>query len=217
MFTSIIYRFENSRQQIDAIFGQKFHPNFPRQFKSCDSSGCGRYPSTSGGVFNAGIDVQVDSTNNIPSPLSSYVKLFNSSLLPASIQHQYFIPNYSNSLILIPAESSYTGVYIILSNLVPVSNIGTELRFFTAGDLVGNGNSDSLHIEIIKVIDGVGYRLDPTSFLQPRLEPNVGVELECNDVVTYLGGVVVDRQNLVQSSNPITHELLGNPLVIGKY
>ena len=84
--------------------------------------------------------------------------------------------------------------------------------------MLGRAHSSSgfLHVEFIKVMNSIGYRLDPTSFLQPRLEPNVTVELECNDIVTSVGGVVIDRRNLIQSSNPITRELLGNPLVIGE-
>ena len=214
-----ISRYENARQQIDAIFGQKFHPTFPRLLRPCDQSGCGQYPSTSGGTFNAGIDVQV-STPNIPLPLSGYVRLFNASILPSSGQYSYAgSENYStNSVILTPAESSHVGVYLILSNLVPVSDIGMEDQFFAAGDTIAAPRADSasfVHVEVIKEVDGVGYRLDPTSYLQPRLEPNVSLALECNDVVIRTGGVVVERLNFVDPLELVTRELLGDPLVIG--
>ena len=215
---SHLYRYENSRQHIDSIFGQKFHPNFPRLIKSCDQSGCGHYPATLGGTFNDGVDLQVTSAS-VVSPLSGYVHTFNSSLLPVSVQDLYSNSNYTGTgIILLPAESSHVGTYIILSNLVPESGIGLEGRFVTSGDVIGRFQSNSaqvLHVEIIEEIDSVAYRLDPTSYLQPRLEPNVSVELECNDVVTYVGGVVVERRNLV--TNPVTRQLVGDPLVVGKY
>lgn len=169
-------------------------------------------------MFNAGIDVQV-STLNIPLPLSGNVRLFNTSILSFSDQYTGS-ENYStNSIILTPAESSHIGVYIILSNLVPVPDIGDENQFFTAGDTIATPRADSagfIHVEVIKEIDGIGYRLDPTSYLQPRLEPNVSLALECNDVVIRRGGVVVERLNFVDPLEPITRELLGDPLVLGK-
>lgn len=203
------------------IFGQKFHPSFSRQLKPCDQSGCGQYPSTSGGMFNAGVDIEV-STRNIVLPLSGYVRLFDASVLPAMVQNSYAGSNSyasTNAIILVPAESSHVGVYFIISNLVPVSDIVGESRFFTAGDVIGMTAADSagfVHVEVIKKIDGIGYRLDPTSYLQPRLEPNVSVALECNDVVIRAGGVVVERLNFVDPSELIRRELLGEPLVIGE-
>lgn len=211
----INYRYENARQQIDTIFGQKFHPSFPRQLKSCDQSGCGQYPSTTGGVYNEGIDVIAMSTD-LPLPLSGHVQLLSSSNLPVSNQDAYASSNYSNSIVLIPAEPSYEGVYVIISNLVPASDIGQELQFFTAGDTVGMVTAGFVHVEVIKVIDGVGHRLDPTSYLQPRLEPSVAVELECNDLAVEMGGVVVERVNIIEPSNSVNRELLGEPLVVGK-
>ena len=210
-----VYRYENARQQIDTIFGQKFHPNFPRQLKSCDQSGCGQYPSTSGGVYNEGIDVIATSTD-LPLPLSGYMQLLNSSNLPVTNQDAYASSNYSNSIVLIPDEPSYEGVYVIISNLIPAPGIGQELQFFTAGDTVAMVTAGFIHIEIIKANDGVGYRLDPTSYLQPRLEPNVEVELECNDLAVEMGGVVVERVNIIEPSNFVSQELLGEPLVVGK-
>ena len=74
---SLTCSYENARQQVDLIFGQKFHPSFPRVLKSCDQSGCGNYPATLGGVYNEGIEVVASSSNVVPSPLSGYVQLLN--------------------------------------------------------------------------------------------------------------------------------------------
>ena len=69
--------YEHARQEIDAIFGQKFHPSFPRVLKSCNADGCGYYPSTMAGAYNEGIDVVVSPLTSVPSPLSGYVQLLN--------------------------------------------------------------------------------------------------------------------------------------------
>jgi hypothetical protein len=169
-------------------------------------------------VFNAGIDVEATGSS-IPLPLSGNVSLFNASTLPEAVQSYYGNYSSTNGLILVPTESSHVGVYVIMSNLVPVSDIQIESRFFMAGSVVGTQSADSaglVHVEVIKEIDDVGYRLDPTSYLQPRLEPNISVELECNDVVISTGDVVVERLNFVNPSQVVTRELLGDPLVVGK-
>ena len=109
-------------------------------------------------------------------------------------------------------ESSYNGVQFILSNLVPISGIGHGAMFVSGGDAIATASI--VHIELIKSISGRSLRLDPTSFLQPNLEPSVSLELECNDVVTNVGGVVVDRRTLVTSS--VVRQPIGMPLVTGK-
>jgi len=51
-FDTFTSAYERTRAEIDTIFGQRFHPGFPWQLRSCDpTSGCGTYPSTSGGRF----------------------------------------------------------------------------------------------------------------------------------------------------------------------
>ena len=72
------FRYERARQEIDLIFGQKFHPSFPRSIRSCGNGGCGNYPSTANGAYNDGIDVVfASSATSVPSPLSAYVQRFN--------------------------------------------------------------------------------------------------------------------------------------------
>jgi len=73
-----LYSYEHARQEIDLIFGQKFHPSFSRTIQSCGDSGCGYYPSTTNGAYNDGIDVVfASSVTSVPSPLSAYVQRFN--------------------------------------------------------------------------------------------------------------------------------------------
>ena len=42
--------------------------------------------------------------------------------------------------------------------------------------------------------------MDPSSFLQPASEAVVDLDMQCNEVVTSVGGVVVDRNTLVTGS-----------------
>lgn len=70
-----IYRYEGARSTVDTMFGQRFHPNFPHELRSCDLTGdlgCGTYPTTSGGQYQAGIDVEVDQESQV---LKSVLKL----------------------------------------------------------------------------------------------------------------------------------------------
>ena len=155
-------------------------------------------------------------------PVSGYVQLFNTSALPASLQQVY--ANYSDSLsvILIPAESSFTGIFFIISNVVPISAITSKPLYLKSGTVFAMTNDNTtfngeyfIHVEALKSVNGVQYLLDPTQFLQLRLDPQVTVEFECNDVVTYVGGVVVDRRNVVPSTTDVITELIGDPLVEG--
>ena len=171
------------------------------------------------------MDLEVESDSSpssvvVSAPLSGYLFPFNITLIPESVKELYTNSNYSAStaLILLPSEPSHAGVHIILTNLRPL--VGVAGGFVSAGESIGRVGPDSdgiLHVEVLKEVEeGVGLRLDPAPYLQPVLEPEVGVEFECNDVVMRVGGVVVERRSLVAPTNQITRELLGSPLVIGK-
>lgn len=57
------YSYEDARSSVDIILGQRFHPDFPHELRSCDISGsigCGTYPATTGDQYQEGIDVVVD-------------------------------------------------------------------------------------------------------------------------------------------------------------
>ena len=59
-FTFHLHSYENARFKVDAIFGQRFIPGFPQTLVPCGQAiGCGSYPSTSGGLYRAGIDLSV--------------------------------------------------------------------------------------------------------------------------------------------------------------
>ena len=59
-FTFHLHSYENARFKVDTIFGQRFIPGFPQTLVPCGQAiGCGSYPSTSGGLYRAGIDLSV--------------------------------------------------------------------------------------------------------------------------------------------------------------
>lgn len=159
-------------------------------------------------------------------PVSGYIQLFDSSTLPASLQSRSLYTSYSSphSVILFPSESSFNGIFFIISNIIPVMTITTEPQYLKSGTVFAlspdtNVTIDGeyfIHVEAIKTLDGIGHSLDPTQFLQPRLDPQVTVDFECNDLVTYVGSVVVDRRSVVPSSTDVIMQLIGEPLVEGK-
>ena len=68
ILSQYLHRYEGARSTVDTIFGQRFHPDFPRQLRSCDLSGdlgCGIYPTTSGDRYQPGIDVEVDQGSQV--------------------------------------------------------------------------------------------------------------------------------------------------------
>jgi len=69
----------------------------------------------------------------------------------------------------------------------------------------------NIHIELIKTLaDGRSFRLDPSSLLQPDHEAVVNLDMQCNEVVTSVGGVVVDRNPLVTGTP--ARQLIGTSL-----
>lgn len=96
-----------------------------------------------------------------------------------------------------------------------------EQQYYQSGEVIGSASSTQLfegksfvHIEAYKVLNGQVFSVDPTQFLQPDLNVNVNVEFDCNDLVTYVGGAVVERRS-VATSDEVSRTLVGDPLVQG--
>lgn len=158
----------------------------------------------------------------ILSPVSANVQLFDISVLPTEARSLYANYSASSSVIILPEESSFSGVYFIISNIVPTPFLTVDPQFYQSGDVLASSSESLLqdgksfvHVEAYKVLNGQFFALDPTQFLQPELDVDVGVQLECNDVVTYVEGLVVERRNLL-SSTDVTRMEVGDPLVEGK-
>ena len=157
----------------------------------------------------------------ILSPLSANIQLFDIGAIPTEAQPLY--ANYSalSSVIVLPEESSFNGIYFILSNIVPTPSLTVEPQFYQSGNAIAStGNYQLLdgksfvHIEAYKMLNGQFFPLDPTQFLQPDLDVDVSVQLECNDIITYVEEMVVERRSVLSSTEVIRMQI-GEPLVEG--
>ena len=110
----------------------------------------------------------------------------------------------------------------MITNFVPSDSISSEPAFVSSGNMIdhsndfgsGTGPATFVHLEAYKELAGTRYAVNPTQFLQPVLDPTISTEiLECNDVMTYVGGVAVDHALIVQE-DPLK-VYVGDPLVEG--
>ena len=157
----------------------------------------------------------------ILTPLSANIQLFDISTLPLNAQSLHVNYSAASSIIIFPEESSFNGVYFILSNINPTLSLTLEQQFYQSGYPIATASNSQLfngksyvHVEAYKVLNDQVYAIDPTQFLQPDLDVNVSVQLECNDLVTYTGGMVVERRNVIASTE-VSRMPVGEPLVQG--
>ena len=55
------YSYASARSTVDTIFGERFHPSFPRKLRSCDHErGCGNFPTSSGMGYGDGVALLLD-------------------------------------------------------------------------------------------------------------------------------------------------------------
>jgi hypothetical protein len=140
------------------------------------------------------------------------------------MEAQSLYANYSasSSVIILPEESSFNGIYFILSNIIPAPSLTVQPQFYQSGNPIASASTSQpvqsgknfVHIEAYKMLNGQFFPLDPTQFLQPDLNVSVSVQLECNDVVTYVEGMVVERRNVLSSAD-VSRMQIGDPLVEG--
>lgn len=111
---------------------------------------------------------------------------------------------------LSPAETSYHDLTFSLHHILPTLSLTETPVFIQGGQPLGiltaepppqNTEGDHyIHLEAHKGVGNESHTLDPTQFLQPILRPSVAMDYDCNDLVTYIGGAVVDRHTLAPSS-----------------
>ena len=127
----------------------------------------------------------------------------------------------SSTITLSPVEASYHDLTFSLSHIQPTITLTETPVFIRGGEPLGILTSEPppqniegehyIHLQLHKRVGNETYALDPTQFLQPIVRPSVALEYHCNDLITYVGGSVVDRRSLV----PQTHQEVeyGEPLV----
>ena len=117
------------------------------------------------------------------------------------------------TLTITPAEPSFHGLSFTLTHILPSIELTDSPIFIPGGASLGiitpepqseeNDDEYYVHIEAHKTVGNETYTIDPTQFLQPILEPRVSLQYECNDLVTYIGGTVVDRRSLAPETSTV--------------
>ncbi len=144
-------------------------------------------------------------------PFSAQILMLQLDNLPVDLRPLY--SGHTDSILLVGDESGFRDIRVIIPNLVSLTFgiVQSGGRIFTEAPL---DNTTTIHVEMFKVLDGEWFRIDPTPFLQPLSDPQVNIEFDCNDVVVYIGGTIVERRFLLESTEIVT-EIVGNPLVQG--
>lgn len=172
---------------------------FPRQRRSCDHlRGCGSYPTTSGQGYSEGVGLVRGDVGDqiIVAPLSGYYS---------------FIDNSTATIQLTPSEASYRDITFTITNILPSIQLTQSPMFIRGGERLGVFTSDPqqlnndddeyyIHIAAYKTIGSEIFTINPTQYLQPIHNPQVDIRYDCNDLVTYIGQMVVDRRSLAPES-----------------
>lgn len=148
-------------------------------------------------------------------PFSGMVNRFNPTEYPSLSSYNY---SSDNTIVLRPTEFAHDNIHLFVSNIVPLVTITTEPAFILAGEAIGSFSTNFqingqafIHIETLKTVNGVSYSMDPSQFLSLVTSPTASLNLDCNEMVTFVGDVVVDKRP-VSMSTP-TSEPVGNPIV----
>ena len=124
----------------------------------------------------------------------------------------------TKTVVLTLTDFNYQDLLIIITNINPASFIIEDGTQIFAGQQIGTVNSDTLcnnqafiHVEAYKRLEGRLYTIDPSQFLAAQYQPNIDVQLYCNDVTIMESGVVVSKQ-LIAGQDPAL-QLIDPPIV----
>ena len=124
----------------------------------------------------------------------------------------------AKTVVLTLTDFNYQDLQIIITNINPASFITGDGTQIFAGQQIGTVNSDVecdnqafIHVEAYKRLDGRVYTIDPSQFLAAEYQPNIDVQLYCNDVTIMESGMVVSKQ-LIAGQDP-TLQLVDPPIV----
>lgn len=116
----------------------------------------------------------------------------------------------SSTIKLTPAESSYHDITFTLSHVLPSADLTDSPIFIRGGDPLGiiieepqtenTVKEYYIHLEAHKAVRNETFTINPMQYLQPVHEPQVTLQYDCNDLVTYIGGTVVDRRAVAPES-----------------
>jgi len=124
----------------------------------------------------------------------------------------------TNTVVLSLTDFNYQDLLIIITNINPASSITEDGTQIFVGQQIGTVDSDTLcdnqafiHVEAYKRLGGRLYAIDPSQFLAAQYQPNIDVELLCNDVTIMESGMVVSKQ-LIAGQSPAL-QLIDPPIV----
>ena len=122
------------------------------------------------------------------------------------------------TVVLTLTDFNYQDLTMIITNVNPASFVAADGVQVYTGQLVGVTSSDTLcdnkpfiHVEVYKELNGVFYAIDPSQFLPVQFQPDISVELQCNDVTVMESGMVTRKQPIA-GQDPML-ELIDPPIV----
>jgi len=146
-------------------------------------------------------------------PFAGIIRLINSSDPFEANMH-----DVDETIVLLLNDFNYQDLIIIITNVNPAAFIGVDGVQVYTGQLIGVTNSDVLcdsrpfiHIEMYKQLNGSVHVIDPSQFLPVNFQPDVSMELQCNDVTVMQSGMVVAKQRIA-GQDP-TLQLMDPPIV----
>ncbi|XP_070206105.1 uncharacterized protein [Littorina saxatilis] len=197
------------KSRINALFGQKFHPQFPVQRRDCDGRcKCGYYPTDCSRYEHPGVDLKWDQGWKIPSPVAGLATRLNST-----------------SISIKPATSGFTDYEIIMSNINLLVVIETEGTFVDAGQIIaesrGNNGCEDPHFHLAMKRNtpdsesGLCYYVDPSPFLD-HMQPIPKWTQECKEFTFKHIGDTIDFSNLTKGFSQVLEALERVALDVGK-
>ena len=146
-------------------------------------------------------------------PFAGTVRLINSSDPFEADMH-----DVDKTVVLVLNDFNYQDLTIIITNISPAAFIRVDGVQMHTSQLVGVANSDVLcddrpfiHTEMYKRLNGMLHVINPTQFLPVQFQPDINMELRCNDVTVMQSGMVVDKQNIA-GQDPVL-QLIDPPIV----
>ena len=146
-------------------------------------------------------------------PFAGTVRLINSSD-PFEAEAR----DVDKTVVLVLSDFNYQDLTLIITNISPAAFIRVDGAQVYTGQLIGVTNSDVLcddrsfiHIEMYKRLNGVLHVIDPTQFLPVQFQPDINMELQCNDVTVMQSDMVVDKQTIA-GQDPVLQ--LIDPLIV---
>lgn len=122
------------------------------------------------------------------------------------------------TIVLALTDFNYQDLTMVITNIDPATFIGADGVQMYTGQLVGFTSSDVLcddqpfiHVEMYKWLNGMFYAINPSQFLPVPFQPDINMELQCNDITIMESGMVIVKQPIA-GQDPML-QLIDPPIV----